>query len=180
MTSRPGPRMTAPLSILAVLAIAGGVVQTPATGSGTSDLFAGFMDRALPPLPLAPEREASEGLVGSAAMAVSLLGIGVAWFCYIARPSLTAALAARTVSLRAFLLSGLGFDALYDLLVVRPFLWAARASRPDYLDGFFRACARLAGFVNGALSSTQTGRVRWYALGITAGAIVIVAIVVLS
>ena len=45
---------------------------------------------------------------------------------------------------------------------------------------FITAIAKLSKIFNLILSATQTGRVRWYAAGIAVGAIIVIAILVLS
>jgi NADH-quinone oxidoreductase subunit L len=73
---------------------------------------------------------------------------------------------------------GWGFDWLYDTLFVRPYVWLARTNRRDVVDLFYEGLARLAEVLNGLLSRTQTGRVRWYAAGIALGALIVIALAV--
>ena len=73
-----------------------------------------------------------------------------------------------------------GFDALYDRIVVWPFLWLARINRNDYIDAIYTGVARLSERGYQALSRTQNGQLRWYAASIAAGSVILVAIAVFS
>jgi NADH-quinone oxidoreductase subunit L len=72
--------------------------------------------------------------------------------------------------------AGWGFDWLYDRLIVRPFVGFARINRNDVLDGIYTGLASLCRALNASLSATQNGLVRRYAVGITAGAILLLLI----
>ena len=69
-----------------------------------------------------------------------------------------------------------GMDWLYSWLFVRPVLWAARVDKNDVLDTFYTGVARFHEWGWRALCSTENGRVRWYAAGITVGTVVFLAI----
>jgi NADH-quinone oxidoreductase subunit L len=58
--------------------------------------------------------------VGKLPLAVGLIGIAVAWFCYIARPLTPRLVADRFHTLYLFLLNKWYFDELYDAILVRP------------------------------------------------------------
>ncbi len=61
-----------------------------------------------------------------APVALSLLGLAVAWFLYIRRPDIPPALARAFRPLYLFLLNKWYFDELYDALFVRPAKWLGR------------------------------------------------------
>ena len=77
-------------------------------------------------------------------------------------------------------LAGWGFDRLYDRLLVRPFVGLARLIAADPVDSVVEGLAGLALAAHRLFSRSQTGRVRWYAAGLAAGAIAVVAISVLQ
>jgi NADH-quinone oxidoreductase subunit L len=79
----------------------------------------------------------------------------------------------------AFLFSGWGFDWVYDHALVRPFVTLARINRRDFIDFFYTAVAWLNIGGHRVLSATENGRLRWYAAGIAAGAVIVIAIMVL-
>ena len=80
--------------------------------------------------------------------------------------------------LAGFWLRGWDFDRLYDALLVRPFV-AHRATwnRDDVVDLLPRAIAAVVRAGNAVVRRSQTGRLRWYAAAIAAGAIVVLALV---
>src|SRR5262249_34211280 len=55
-----------------------------------------------------------------------LIGWGVAWLFYIARPELPVELAQQHSVLYRFLLNKWYFDEIYDAIIVRPTLWLGR------------------------------------------------------
>jgi NADH-quinone oxidoreductase subunit L len=81
-------------------------------------------------------------------------------------------------ALRRFWLAGWGFDALYDRLFVRPFVRAAEINRRDFADSAFAGAAEANVRLHRALSQTETGVLRWYAMGIALGAIITILIAV--
>ena len=72
----------------------------------------------------------------------------------------------------------MGFDRLYDRLFVRPFVWAARVNSGDFIDVIFRGVAGFSLAAHRLLSLGQTGRLRWYARAVVAGAIIVLAVAV--
>jgi NADH-quinone oxidoreductase subunit L len=54
----------------------------------------------------------------------------------------------------------------------------ARANKDDFIDSIYDGIAKLNEVLYRALSSTETGKVRWYMAGIAFGAIVAIAIAV--
>ena len=71
-----------------------------------------------------------------------------------------------------------GFDWLYAKLFVQPFVYLARLNQSDVIDLFYTGIAQANQRLHGLLSRSQTGLVRWYAAGMTVGAILIILIVV--
>ena len=72
---------------------------------------------------------------------------------------------------------GWGFDWLYDRLLVRPFEWFARVNIRDGIDLAILSIPAVLQSLNGAFVRTETGRIRWYAAGMAAGAVLVVAMV---
>lgn len=181
ITGLPGPIMWVPLVVLAVLSVAVGFLQTPHTLGGV-ELVSRLLSRDLPRPPVAEAGIGVELVLQIIAGAASLLGIGIAYFCFIRRPDCAEAVAEQRLGavLHRFLFMGWGFDWLYDRVFVRPFLWISRVNRSDFIDFFYSAVARSAEASHRALSLTETGRVRHYATGIAIGAVVVIGIVVLA
>jgi NADH-quinone oxidoreductase subunit L len=171
VTRTPGYREQIPLVVLAFLSIAGGFV--PLTG---------YLQSVLPATATAAGKAGAEVALQVTAALVSVAGILVAYLLYLRSPQYVEAFV-RTPSgaaLQRFWFSGWGFDWLYDRLFVWPYVWLARADRSDVIDLIYAGIAGVTQALNRALSRTETGRVRWYAAGIGAGAILIIAIVVFS
>jgi NADH-quinone oxidoreductase subunit L len=175
----PGLRILIPLTILAVLSIVGGLVETPGW-LGHVTLFSDLTQPVLPPVDYAVHDHHTEHLLQAAVAAVTLVGVSLAFFLYVRRPSIPAAVKATSLGgwLSRFWLAGWGFDTLYDRLFVRPFVGLAQLLRGDPFDGISAAAARVADAGHSVLTRTQDGRVRTYAFGIALGAVVAVAIVV--
>ena len=76
-----------------------------------------------------------------------------------------------------FWFSGWGFDWLYEKLFINPFLWTAKINKNDFIDSGYTGIAYLNRAVHAVLSKTQTGNIRWYAMGIVIGAVVFLGIV---
>ncbi|MGC3873868.1 NADH-quinone oxidoreductase subunit L [Halomonas sp. GXIMD04776] len=66
-----------------------------------------------------------------------------------------------------------GIDGLYDRLLVKPYRGLVRIMRGDTIDGTFTLLARLAWLLHRGLSKTQTGKLRFYATSMVAGATLI-------
>ncbi len=177
---RPGARMTLPLIILALFSIAGGFVELPDT-LGNLPLFSGFLQSVFPDIATNHADTKTELIFQVIASIVSLSGILVAYVFYIRRPHYVEKLASiRSVdSFKKFCLAGWDFDALYDRMIIRPFLWLAEINKRDIIDYGYTGVADLNRAGYRLLSKTQTGNIRWYAMGIAFGAVVFFAIVIL-
>jgi NADH-quinone oxidoreductase subunit L len=114
----------------------------------------------------------------SAVIAVS--GMAIAAWLFWGKRQLVSVLAG---SMPGRLLSKLwynawGFDWVYDLLFVRTFLLAARVMRRDWLDWIIGFIPKLMRLGHNLLSYTQNGKVRWYALSIAGGAVIVLTLVI--
>ena len=169
-----------PVTVLAVLAVVGGFVQLPRNWGGPS-LFSDFLSPALP-----AAQTGSGGFAGSTASQVivvlaALSGIYIAYLLF-ARASGEARLRMSrqpvVAALARLALAGWGFDRLYQVAFVRPFVWAARTNKNDVIDSAFTAIAWSSRQASGLLSRTQTGRLRYYVAVSAAGVLVFVALAV--
>jgi NADH-quinone oxidoreductase subunit L len=178
---KPGRIMEIPLVILAILSIIGGFVNLPET-LGNLSLFSDFVERVLPATVTQAKVAGYEGGAQVIAGLVSILGVYVAYIFFLQSRRVTARLLQRPAAalLHRFWLSGWGFDWLYDWLFVRPYVLYANLNRNDAVDAIYRGIAGAARGLNGMLSATQTGRLRWYAAGIALGAVIALLIVVIK
>jgi NADH-quinone oxidoreductase subunit L len=172
-------RIRVPLVVLAVLSIVGGLVEVPRT-LGNLRLFSQFVETVLP-----AGRESGLGLQAGlelAATAAALGGIAIAWALYLRYPGALARLARVPIvaSLARYWSSGWGFDAIYECLFVRPYRWFALAGLRDPFDDPFRGIAVAARGLHHALSLSENGKLRWYAISLAGGTAIIIALVLFS
>ena len=122
----------------------------------------------------------TEGLLQIIASALSLIGVGIAYLLYrLGVPShVRLGEPAGFRGLRRFLFSGLGFDWLYALLFVKPFLAVARFLKGDFIEYLYVAIGAANSGAGRLLAGAQSGKVRWYLAGLALGAVVAVGLVV--
>jgi NADH-quinone oxidoreductase subunit L len=168
-------RVAVPLTLLAVLALCGGLVETPPSLGGIT-----LFSHLLAPVFLTPPPPAPVALILFTAL-ISLLGLGLAYTLYwrigprFAAWSNAPAIAAW----RRFFAQGWAFDAFYHRLVVAPFLALVRANHADVIDRFYTGIAWACRWLHRRLGALQTGQIRWYASWIAAGSVVTIAVAVL-
>jgi NADH-quinone oxidoreductase subunit L len=170
VTKRFSYAMKGPLIILAFLAIVAGYFKEP---------LLGFLHSALP----ATVEAAQSGLTESGSEAVAgglfLIGLYCAYLFHLQKPSLADNLVANPVgnALHRWWFAGWGFDWLYEKAFVQPFVWVSNLNKDDFVDSFYTGVARVTDALYCALSHTQTGRVRWYVMGMAAGSVLFIAMV---
>ena len=159
------------MGVLAFLALFAGLVQVP----GVDAMVTNFLDPVFADSPLS----AIEPSVGAAwaglaiGAAISLAGIGIAYWLYIVRPETPAALIRRFGPLHTFLVNKWYFDEAIDLLVVRPALAIGRFANDVFerfvVDGLISGTREIVGDAGGVVRAVQSGFVRSYALLLIAG-----------
>jgi NADH-quinone oxidoreductase subunit L len=178
VSRRPGPAMSIALVVLAVLSISGGWINLPDT-LGDLPLFSNL----LKPVFNGPaaNHAGGEGMLQLIASVASLAGIYIAYLIYLRRPGYAEKISSAPSfrSIGRFWLAGWDFDALYNALFISPFLRIAKFNRNDFIDSCYDGIAALNRSLNALLSRTQTGKIRWYAMGIALGAAVFLGIIVL-
>ena len=168
VTGSYGWRVILPLSVLSVLSVAGGLIELP-PALGHVTLLSNLLAPVLP-----AGREVTSVVPLLIASLVALSGIGLAALLYW-RPSRPPA----ETPLWRFWHAAAGFDWLYDRLLVRPVLWAARVNSEDFLDSFYDGVAWITQAAHREIKRTQTGRVRLYTAGLAIGSISLIAVAVL-
>ncbi|HJU20634.1 MAG TPA: NADH-quinone oxidoreductase subunit L [Stellaceae bacterium] len=180
-TSRYGWRIVVPLSILSVLALVGGLVETPAWLGGIA-AFSNLLAPALPAYRGMAAGSAAQATVMAVDAFIAVFGVTIAYFAFLRRPALVTRLvtapAARALS--RFWLAGWGFDWLYDRVLVRPFVGLARLNRGDVIDAFYSGVAFANCAANKLLSETVNGRLRWYSAWLAAGSLAAIAIMMFA
>jgi NADH-quinone oxidoreductase subunit L len=159
------------MGVLAFLALFAGFVQVP----GVDETITHFLDPVFADSPLtaiAPSVGASWlGLAIGAA--ISLAGIGIAYFFYVASPESPRRLEARLRGVHTFLFHKWYFDEAIDFLVVRPALavgrFANRVFERFVVDGLVTGTEETVRGTSGVVRAVQNGFVRSYALLLIAG-----------
>ena len=172
----PGRLMTAPLIILAVFSVLAGFIELP-HNFGHFTLFSDFLTPALPATE-ANTLASSEWLFQIIAAFTTLGGIYLGYILYFKQPQLITRLKQSDLpaTMRKFWLSGWGFDKLYDVVFVRPFVFLASVNKKDFIDKAYEGVAEINVRFNKALSYSQSGSLRWYVMGLVLGSIIILSI----
>jgi NADH-quinone oxidoreductase subunit L len=165
------PTMKAAMAVLAFLALVGGLVQVP----GVDDMIGKFLEPVFEASALAHIHPSTGGeweelTIGGV---ISLIGIGIAYWLYVARPEMPGLLEQRLRPLHTLLANKWYFDEAIDLLVVRPMLaigrFANRVFERVVVDGIVNGTRETVGGAGGLVRAVQSGFVRGYALLLLAG-----------
>jgi len=178
ISRRPGRRMLGVLVVLAMGSLFAGLLQTP-HALGNITVFSNFMEQALGAVGFTEEALWSETLLQTVATGAVLLGVFLAYVLFVRAPRWREAMAdsALASGLDRLWRTGWAFDWFYDKVFVQPFIGLARLNRRDFVDRIFAGIALLMRVSHYGLARTQTGSLRWYAMGIGAGTVVIIAII---
>ncbi|MGZ4970208.1 MAG: NADH-quinone oxidoreductase subunit L [Methylobacter sp.] len=157
-----GWRMSIPLFLLSALALLGGMLRIP-LDSVFPVLFG--LDHGFSP-------------VSVATLAAPFIGVLIAILFYLDGGIAAGYLADSgwTNRIRVFWFNGWGMDTFYGAWVLRPFKTIAELNKSDVIDSFYAGLALLSRGGHRWLSTSQNGRIRWYASSIAFGAVVIIAI----
>ena len=181
--------MTVPLVVLAALSVVAGVLGLPAVLGERANWIAGFLGPVLPEVHAPGGAEAhghlphaTEWLLMGISVAAAVFGLLLAGKWYSKEGGRTPArIAARFPALYALVADRFRVDELYDLVVVRPFVWLSRVlwKVVDVLviDGILNAGAFLVELVGDSLRFLQTGNVRNYALTFLLGIVALLLFV---
>ena len=173
------PPMKIAMAVLAFLAIFAGFVQVP----GLDETITHFLDPVFADSPLAAIQPSTGAswfglLIGGA---ISLAGIGIAYWAYVLRPDVPGKLIERFGWLHTFLYNKWYFDELIDIAVVRPALAIGRFANSTFerfiVDGVVNGTRGTVGGAGEVVRSVQNGFVRSYALTMLAGIVAILGTV---
>lgn len=114
--------------------------------------------------------------------AIALAGILLAALLFLGKRRFVSAVAQSAPGrfLGAWWYAAWGFDWLYDKVFVKPYLLATRLLGNDPIDSGIGLIPRLVRGGNGMLSSSQTGQLRWYAVSLVGGAVLVLGAVLLT
>jgi NADH-quinone oxidoreductase subunit L len=155
------PSMLGPLVVLAALSLAGGFLP---------------VSRFLEPLFPAGEAHHDPALVVVSVIA-GLVGLGLAWYLYVARRGLADRIAARLGALYQVVYNKYFVDELYNAAVVQPVVRGSEAllwRRMDagVIDGAVNGIAGRARAIGAVLRLMQSGNIRSYAAWVLMGSVV--------
>lgn len=172
----PGKRMTMPLVILAVFSIFIGFIELP-HNFGHFTLFSDLLHPVLPETIMRADIP-SEWLFQLLAALATLGGVFLGYHYYYQNPSSIESLRRNGLlaNLHRFWFSGWGFDALYDRLLVKPFIFISKINKSDVTDRLYTGIAAVTDDMYKLFSRTQSGSLRWYIMGLVVGAILILGI----
>ncbi|POY35729.1 NADH-quinone oxidoreductase subunit L [Solitalea longa] len=167
----PGPKMHIPLVVLAFLSVVGGFIELP-HNFGHVTLFSHLVENVLPATQ--QKIDPSEFLFQLIAAGVCLSGIFLGWKLY--NGSREKIVNLESGGVFKFFLNGWYFDALYKILFQQPYYFMARINKNDVIDKLNGAIVFTSNWLSNQLASSQTGSMRWYIMGIIAGAIMILTL----
>jgi NADH-quinone oxidoreductase subunit L len=156
--------MTVPLAILALLSIGGGFLFK----------IPDFLGTIFPTLEV-PE-DVSLMLISTTA---GIIGIGVAWYMYVARPGTADALAKNAKGLYTLVYNKYFVDEMYDAAVVKPVVNGSRVvlwkgMDAGLIDGIVNGVGDTARGFGGVLRLIQSGNIRSYATWVLLGSVVVI------
>jgi NADH-quinone oxidoreductase subunit L len=114
--------------------------------------------------------------------AIALAGILLAALLFLGKRRVATAIAQSGPGrlLSAWWFAAWGFDWIYDKLLVKPYLAISHMLRRDPLDQTIGLIPSLAKAGNGAMSRTETGQLRWYAVSMAAGAVLVLGAILVA
>jgi len=156
-------------------------LQGPLVLLAIGAVFAGFIH--IPVEGVFPEMEEHHpSVMAQAAMILlPMLGGLLAWWVFVKGKVDTEKLAGQGfgAKLHRFWFTQWGMDWLYDKIIVTPYTWLAEVNKNDFIDSIYNGSARAVRFCHEVMSETQTGQLRWYAISIAYGLLLLVVLGVL-
>ncbi|WP_316818211.1 NADH-quinone oxidoreductase subunit L [Pedobacter nyackensis] len=168
--------ITIPLIILAFFSICSGFIELP-HNLGHLTLFSDLLHQVLPETVL--RSVANEELLFQLLAALATFaGIYTAYLLWHKRPEHIQKLKQSNfmTGLYNFWHSGWGFDKLYDTLILRPIVFIAHINKNDVVDKIYQLITFITVGFYRFLSLMQSGSLRWYAMGLVIGVIIILGL----
>ena len=173
-THRPGWMITVPLVILAFFSFAAGFIELP-KDLGNLTLVSDFVNKTLPITRLSILQPSTELIFQIISAVVAVAAVILAYILFFNKPFPAAEPQRNAV--QQFFFKGWDFDLLYDKLIVEPMVFLSTIDKNDIIDKFYTGLAYIAKQLNILLSATQNGQLRWYAMAVATGAIIILTII---
>ena len=175
---KPGNLIKAPLIILGALSLLGGFIETPHT-LGHITIFSDLTHSVLPKV--SGHAAMSTEIIIQVITAIAALGsIYAAYLIFNKRVMQSEKMVESGLGAGLFRFWNLGwmFDNLYNMLFVKPLMFISRINRNDIIDKIYSFLVFLAKAFHYIFSLTQTGKLRWYVMGLTIGAVLTLTIIV--
>lgn len=178
---RPAAAMMVPLYLLAFLSLTGGFIEMPHNLAPVS-LFSTWVQQVLPPAHVHTASQLREWWAQGMSIVLVLAGWGTAYLCFVKRAGFYEKLvqSGGWHFLKRWWLQGWGFDGLYDVLLVRPFVALANINRKDVVDLFYSGLVIFTEYIHHQLIRLQSGLLRWYVMGFLLGAVLMLILILLS
>ncbi|HEX4872211.1 MAG TPA: NADH-quinone oxidoreductase subunit L [Nevskiaceae bacterium] len=156
-----------PLIVLAVFSVIGGLIHLP-------------LDGVLPARPFTEEQQGFMQTLGWISLGVSGAGVALAWLIYGSSYARSVRLRDSRNPLLLWWRAAFGWDWLYDRLFVKPYLFIVHINRRDGVDQLITLIPDGFRSLNGLLTQTQTGHLRWYAAALAGGAVLVIGATVFA
>jgi NADH-quinone oxidoreductase subunit L len=155
--------MTLPLAALALLSLGGGLLNVPK-----------FLEPVIPAL-----EEGHEPFLVAVSIAAGVIGIGLAYLFYVARPALPESLARSIGGLYNAVYNKYFVDEIYDAAVVQPLISGSRdvlwkGVDAGLIDGSVNGVGSRAHGIGGLLRRLQSGNIRSYATWVVFGSVLVI------
>lgn len=159
-----GFTMATPLFVLMALSLVGGWISIPVESV--------FNHGG------AHEEHHVSALIHGIMIVVPLIGIAVSYLFFVSGTFSVEKLMSNNIAkfLHRFWFSGWYMDALYQRLLVNPFVWLAKLNRNDFFDALYNSLITISRSAHGLVAKTQTGYIGWYLLSMAAGLIAVLAV----
>jgi len=110
--------------------------------------------------------------------AIAIVGLLVASWLWLGKRTLVTAIANSTLGrlLSKLWFNAWGFDCLYNLVFVKPFLGISWLLKRDPLNALMNIPAILARFAGRGLLVSENGYLRWYVASMSIGAVVVLGL----
>ncbi|MCW8864552.1 MAG: NADH-quinone oxidoreductase subunit L [Colwellia sp.] len=159
------------LIVLAILSLVGGAFGT-ALEHGLSSVFV-----AAPMVEMVNDPT----WLHAVAIATPFVGIVFSWFYFSKYREVShSPLVENTSAVNQFAKQGLGFDRLYDWLLVKPYCTLAKVNRSDIFDQLMMLNAWYVTLWHEVLASSQNGKLRWYVAAIGLAALLLTLLLMLN
>lgn len=159
-----GFSMATPLFVLMALSLLGGLIQIP-----VDSVFSHGE---------AHDEHHVSALIHGIMIAVPLIGIAISYLFYVSGTFSVDKLMSNGVAkaLHKFWYSGWAMDALYQTVLVNPFVWLAAINRNDFFDALYNSVITFSRAAHGFVARSQTGYLGWYLISMAAGLIAVLAV----